>query len=147
MNVSESKDFDVVIRYFLGIEPYCGPVRSEDVRAAAMRLADRAHPALSGGLDGHRVDEAWPTRRPARYWVHDRLRDDAGPPPTEQPRELAAIARILARRGCAARYSIRFGPTYALAQDWGQIECTDDGRWEVRGHDGYRQNGLHGGAT
>jgi len=62
MNVGESIDVGVVLRFFLGFAGVSGgPVTASAAYDAAERLAGRSHQRLMAGLTALDVATAWPT--------------------------------------------------------------------------------------
>ncbi len=58
MNITEANELNHVLDFLLGIKTH-PEIDEATARAAASRLAERAYKALSAGLDGTTVREAW----------------------------------------------------------------------------------------
>lgn len=63
LTIGEAQDVNSLLNWLLGIRPEYTEMTDEELateaRAAAERLADKANKALSAGLNGKSVNEAW----------------------------------------------------------------------------------------
>lgn len=59
MNPDEATDYNLVLRYALGLSGAPGSRAESTARLAAIRLADAAHATLHHGLTGKAVARAW----------------------------------------------------------------------------------------